>query len=152
MALSTTTASVSGTGVAVHNPSGGVIDTDESSFTIITSTFTNSAAHTGGVMSIIESSFSITDSTFSTSSAYGSGVMRVYNVSSFNITWSNSNFTSNNVAQGGSGVMFTLNSTFNIVNTTLTNISAHCRAGALNTLNSSFSFTITLLQATVRYN
>ena len=132
---------------------GGVIKTYYSSLNITNSTFTNNSAAIGGVMGTSDSSFIITSSTFTNNSAADSGgIMETYS-STFtnnaanhggimlNFTSDSSFITSSNFTNsvGYGGVMFILDSSFNITSSTFTNNSAAYFGGVMDISDSSFN-------------
>ena len=117
--------------------SGGVMDTSSGSFNITNSTFhNNSAAMRGGVMHrLFSGSFDITSSSFNDNSADSGGVIYVIwsqDVRSFTIN--NSSFN-NNSADSYGGIMFTLQCSIHITDSTF-----HYNSGSLYTFNGNLTF------------
>ena len=141
---------------------GGVMITyGDSSFTISTSTFSNNTAeYNGGVIETFDnSSFTISNSTFTNNTAGSGGVMRTAGDSSFNISTSvfvnnkatisggvffcsdgtlnvdNSTFSLNAVSSQGEGLIFILQCSTHISNSTFDE-----NNGSLYTFNSNLTF------------
>ena len=132
--------------VATHEYSiGGVMYTSDGSFNITSSTFNNnSAAHYGGVMYTSDGSFNITSSTFNNNSAAHYGGVMYTKYGSFNITSSTFN---NNSADTG-GVVYTSDGSFNIKNSSFNNNSADGYGGIMFILQCS----IHIIDSTFHYN
>ena len=116
----------------------GVMLTINSLFNIISSTFTNNIAGDGGVMGTQDSSFNITSSTFTNNSvAFYGGVMITISSSSINIT--NTNFTYNSATHGG--VIWAINSLFNVVGSNFFANKANSSGGIMVTTDCSVHIT-----------
>ena len=111
---------------------GGVMNTSGGSFYITSSTFNNNSADHGGVMCTSGGSFNITSSTFNNNSAARGGV--VYTLGGlFNII-NNSSFN-NNSADSYGGIMFTLQCSTHITDSTF-----HYNSGSLYTFDGTLTF------------
>ena len=113
--------------------SGGVIGTMGGSFNITSSTFNDNSATYGGVMRTTNGSFSINSCTFNNNSADRGGVIYTYKyVRSLNII-NNSSFN-NNSADSFGGIMFTIQCSIYITDSTF-----HYNSGSLYTFNGNLT-------------
>ncbi|WP_461463248.1 beta strand repeat-containing protein, partial [Methanobrevibacter sp.] len=118
--------------------SGGVINIQNGTITIINSTFNNNKANNGGVIQIWSGSGNITNSTFNNNTAKeGGGAIRISRGSG-NIT--NSTFN-NNTANSIGGAILISNSNGTITNSTFNNNTAINDGGAIHITSSNSNIT-----------